>query len=203
MSPVERLDLPARQADERIAVPERVVDERQRVLLRQRGEPERDLGEVDGHGVAVDAVEAALGDEAARGDNLVFAGRQLGRGLMCAPRLDQGVAELAACFDEEGAGAHRRVADLQVEDRLWQRRLAAGAAQAGEDRLQRGADDRLGQLARGVVRPGSAARLARLQHEGAGRHEVGRGGGVDHGLQRRVQVGDGLGRGHRLAPRFR
>ena len=115
---MEGLDLALREADQRVAVPQRVVDEREGVLFRQRGEPERDLGEVDGHGVAVDAVEATLGDEAARGDNLVFAGRQLGRGLVGAPRLDEGVAELAAGFDEEGAGAHGGVADLQVEDRL-------------------------------------------------------------------------------------
>ena len=49
------------------------------------------------------------------------------------------------------------------------------------------------------MRPGPAARLARLQHHRARRHEVGCGGGVDHRLQGRVQVGDGRRLGHRLA----
>ena len=52
------------------------------------------------------------------------------------------------------------------------------------------------------MRSGAAARLARLQHESAGRHEVGRGGGVDNGLQGGVQVGDGRGFSHRLADRI-
>ena len=190
--PVKRLELPPREPDQRIAVPQRVVDERQGVFLRQRGQPERHFGQIDRHRVAVDAVEATLDDEPAGGDDLVLAGRQLGRGLVDAPRLDQRIAELTAGFDQEGPRAHRRIADLQVEDRLRQRRLAAGAAQAGENRLQRGAHDRLGQFARRVVRPGPAARLARLQHHRARRHEVGRGGGVNHRLQRCVQVGDGL-----------
>ena len=180
--PMERLDLALGESDQRIAVAERVVDERERVFLRQGGQPERYLGQIDRHRVAVDAVETALGDEPAGKDHLVLAGRHVGRGLVDAPRLDQRVAELTAGFDQEGPRAHRRIADLQVEDRLRQRRFAAGAAQAGENRLQRGAHDRLGQFARRVVRPGPAARLARLQHHRARRHEVGRGGRVDHRL---------------------
>ena len=37
---------------------------------------------------------------------------------MQVPRFDQGIAELPAGFDQEGAGAHRRVADFQFEDLL-------------------------------------------------------------------------------------
>ena len=172
------------------------------MLLRQRGQPQRHLGQVDGHRVAVDAVEATLGDEPAGHDNLVIARRHRRRRVVGAPGVEQRVAELAARFDEEGARAHRRVADLQVEDRLWRGRLAAGTAQLGQDRFQRGADDRLGQLARRVMRPRAAAGLTGLQYRRAGRHEVGSGRGVDDRLQGRVQVGDGLGLCHRLAHRL-
>ncbi len=68
----------AREPDERVAVPERVVHEGERVVLRQRHEPERDLGEVHRHRVPVHAVEAALRDEPAREDHLVLVGRDRG-----------------------------------------------------------------------------------------------------------------------------
>ena len=70
---------------------------------------------------------------------------------------------------------------------------------AGQDRLEGGADDGFGQLARRVVRPRAAARLAGLQHHRPARHEVGGGGDVDDRLQGRVQAGDAFRRGHRLA----
>ena len=79
---MEGLELSPRQPDQRIAVPQRVVDERQRVFLRQRGQPERDLGQVDRHRIAVDAVEAALGDEPAGKDHLVLAGWQFWHGVI-------------------------------------------------------------------------------------------------------------------------
>ena len=93
---MERLKLPAREADERIAVAQGVVDERQRLLPGQRGEPEGDLGEVDGHGVAVDAVEAALGDPAARDDDLILAGRELWSGAVGAPPPSNKAAKASA-----------------------------------------------------------------------------------------------------------
>jgi hypothetical protein len=96
-------------------VAERVVDEGERVLPGQGREPQRDLGEVDGDGVAVDAVEAALGDEAAGEDDLVLVGRDRGHLAVRVPRFNQRVAEVAARLDQEGARAHRRVAHLEVE----------------------------------------------------------------------------------------
>ncbi len=99
-------------------MPQRVVDEGERVVPGQRDEPERELGEVHRHGVPVHAVEAALGDEPAREDHLVLVGRDRGHLAVGVPGLDQRVAELAAGLDQERAGAHRRVADLEVEDLL-------------------------------------------------------------------------------------
>lgn len=105
----------------------------------QGGEPEREAGEVDRHRVAVDAVEAALGDKAAGVQLLVLVGRQ-GRASVGvdAPGLDEPRAELAAGLDEEGAGAHGRVADFEREDGVGR----GGGTDAGESGLERMADDR-------------------------------------------------------------
>ena len=66
--PVKRVELPPREPDQRIAGTEGVVQEGEGMVLRQRDEPERQLGEVDRLGVAVHAVEAALRDLAAGED---------------------------------------------------------------------------------------------------------------------------------------
>ena len=120
-------------------------------------------------------------------EDLVLVGRDLGTAAVRVPGLDQRVAELAAGLDQERAGAHRRVADLEVEDL----RPGVGAPSSRsrfKDRLERRAHDRLGERARRVVRAGPAALVARLEHHRAGRHEVGRGRAVDHRLQRRDEV---------------
>ena len=194
---MEGLDLLPREPDQRVAVPQRVVHEGERVVLRQRHEPERDLGEVHRHRVPVHAVEAALRDQPAREDHLVLVGRDRGHLAVGVPGLDQRVAELAAGLDQERPRAHRRVADLEVEDLRGPGRPAVGAAQAREDRLERRAHDRLGERARRVVRARAAPLLARLEHHRALRHEVGRGGGVDHRQERRVQVLERRGLGRR------
>ena len=68
-------DLRGVEADEAVAGAQRVVEEGEWVLARQRREPERELGEVHGHRVLVDAVEAALRDEAAGVEHLVLVRR--------------------------------------------------------------------------------------------------------------------------------
>ena len=94
-------DLAAGEADQGVAVAEGVVHEGERVVPRERAQPQRHLGEVHGHRVPIDSVQAPLGDEAARVDHLVLVGRN-GRHLaMRAPRFDEGVGELAAGLDEE------------------------------------------------------------------------------------------------------
>ena len=107
------------------------------MVLRQGHEPERELGEVHRLGVAVHAVEAALCDLAAGEDDLALVRRDVGHGIVCLPRLDQRIAELAAGFDEEGTGAHGEITDLEVEelvgaqrDRPLRRAGARGSARA-------------------------------------------------------------------------
>ena len=97
--PVEGLDLRPRESYQRVAVPQRVIHEGERVVLRQCHQPERDLGEVHRHGVAIYAVEAALRDESSREDHLVLVGRDRGQFAIGVPGLDQRVAELAAGLD--------------------------------------------------------------------------------------------------------
>ena len=101
--PVERLDLAAGEADERVAVAERVVEERERVLAGERHQPQRHLRQVDGDGVAVDAVEAALRHQPAGERHLVLVGWDLGPPAVRVPGGDELVAELAAGLDEERA----------------------------------------------------------------------------------------------------
>ena len=186
--PMKRLDLPARQANQRVAVAQRMIDEGQRMVLGQRHQPQRDLGEIDRHRVPVHAIEAALRDEPPRDDHLVLIGRDGGHLAVGVPGGDQRIAELAAGLDEERRRAHRRIADPDIEDLRGPRRAASGATQPRQDRLERRPHNRLGQCAWGVVRARAAALLARLQHQRAAGHQVGRRSQVDHRHQRRMQV---------------
>src|SRR5205823_484895 len=58
--------------DEGIPVLEAVVEEGERLAFGQRDQPERELGHFDGHRVLVDAVEAAVGDDAAGEGEALF-----------------------------------------------------------------------------------------------------------------------------------
>ena len=95
---------------------------------------------------------------------------------------------MPARFDEERARAHRGIADLELEDLLRSRRTSVLAAQPREHRLERGANDWLGERPRRVVRAGLAALFARLKHHRTGRHHVRRRRGVDHRCKRGVQI---------------
>mgnify|MGYP001797039688 CR=1 FL=1 len=64
------------------------------------------------HGVLVDTVEAALRDEPAREDPLVFIWRDRGHLAVGVPGLDECLPKLAASLNEARARAHRRVSDL-------------------------------------------------------------------------------------------
>ena len=186
--PVEGFDLAAGEADQGVAVAESVVHEGERMVSRQRAQPERHLGKVHGHRVPVDSVQAPLCHKAAGVDHLVLVGRN-GRHLAVGtPRFDQGVGELAAGLDEERAGAHRGVADLEVEDLGRGRCPAVLLAELGEDGREGVANDGLGQLPGRVVGARAAALVVRLQHEGAGRDEVRGRILVQHAIQRRVKV---------------
>ena len=109
------------------------------------------------------------------------------------PRSHQRIAELAAGFDQEGAGAHGGVADLEVEDLFGTERAVRFGAQAVENWRERGAHDGLGELAGRVVRTRAAPLLARLQHHGACWHEVRSRVPVDDRIKGRVERLHGVG----------
>lgn len=121
---VDAFELVEVEAHEAVARPERVVEEGELVVLRERLEPERELGELDRERVPVDPVEAAGGDEPLGVQKLVLVGRDRGRAPVPRPGLDEPGGELPAGLDEERARAHRRVEDRQIED-LFGARLGA------------------------------------------------------------------------------
>jgi hypothetical protein len=57
-----RLKLRDARPDERVARPQVMVEERERTVLGDGGEPEAQLGEVDGERVRVHTIDARLGD---------------------------------------------------------------------------------------------------------------------------------------------
>jgi hypothetical protein len=71
------------------------------VIFRQRHEPERHLGKVYRYRVAVHAIEAALGHQPHREDQLVLVWRDGGHLPVGVPLVYEFVAELATSFDEE------------------------------------------------------------------------------------------------------
>ena len=116
--PMAGLELGQREPDQRITVTEVVVQEGEGVILGQRGEPERELGQVDGHPVLVHSVKAALGDEpAGEQKRRLVAGDSRGR-ITAGPGLAQQAGEQAHGFDQERSRAHGRIADLEREDRI-------------------------------------------------------------------------------------
>ncbi len=139
------------------------------VLARQRRQPERQLRQVDGDRVAVDAVEAALGDEPAGEDDLVLVGRDLRPLAVDAPRPRRGRRRA-------GGRPRRGTRPSPSPGRRPSGRGSAPASarrrprpEAVEDRLERRADDRLGERARRVVRARPAALVARLEDHRARR----------------------------------
>src|SRR5690606_966725 len=210
--PVEALDLVEVEADEGVAVAEGVVDEGEGEVFAEGDEREGELGELDGRRVLVDAVEAALGDEAASveaGVGVLFG--QGGEEALAIPGGDDFFGQEAARGDEEGAGADGGVADLQAEDLLGRPVFA----EAGEDGLEGALDDFLAEPARGVVAAGAAALFARLEDEAAGgdavllfvgfaAREVGEGDGGSFGVGSALEGGFdfGLGGGGQAAGVF-
>ena len=96
LRPVEVNDLIARESDERVAVAQGVIEERERMVLRQRRQPERELCQVDGKLVTVDSVEARLRDAPPRVENDVFVGRDGRDAALDLPGAHEGVAKEAA-----------------------------------------------------------------------------------------------------------
>ncbi len=179
------------EADEGVAVAEVVVEEGEGVVAGQRGEPERELGEIDGHPVLIDAVEAALGDEAAGEQEGRLVAGEPGPAAVGFPGRDEQSGEPPHGLDEEGARAHGGVADLQREDGVG----GGVRSEPAEDGFEGLGDDRLGERAGGVVGAGAAALGAGLEDERAGRD--GRGG--EPGVDEPAEGGDEVGLGLRVA----
>ena len=118
VAPVEIGELLARKTHERVAAADGVVEKGKRMVTCQRGQPQRKLGEIDGHRVAIDAVETALRHQPARVQHLVFVGRNQRHFAMVVPRIHQLVTELAAGLDEERRGADGEVADVEIEQEV-------------------------------------------------------------------------------------
>ena len=80
-----------------------MVEEAERPLLREGDEPERELGHLDGHRVTIDAVDAAIRDGAASGDeDFVRVTLRLSHARED-PRFDEPLCEVATSRNEDGA----------------------------------------------------------------------------------------------------
>ena len=99
-----------------------MIDERERLVLRERREPERELAEAHRERILVDSVKAPLRDEAPRmRDDVGLLSRDLRDLAAPRPRGHDLRAEKAACGDEERTRSHGRIADLEAQDplRIW------------------------------------------------------------------------------------
>ena len=145
--PMECQDLGLRESDQRIAALQGMIEECKRMVPGQCRQPEREFGQVDRQRILVNAVKAALGDDAGSVQKLVLIGRNALLAVVAVPGFDEQIRKEAAYCDKESARAHRRVANLEVEYLLgcWVR------ARALQDWPERGADDRLGKGARRVM----------------------------------------------------
>ena len=140
-----------------------LVEEGQRLAGLQRLQPQRHLGQLDGHRVDVDAVDAAADDAAQRGADhgvgrLGFAGFLGGEALGDPP----------GGGDEEVPGAAGGVADGDVEQRRDPFRGGPVGARLVEQRVERGVQQAVDQRGRRVVGAGLLALVAgqRLQRVG-------------------------------------
>jgi hypothetical protein len=137
-------------ADEAVAAPKMVFEKRDRMLSGQRREPQRELRELDGHRVGVDAEQAALRDEAPQVSaiglcDLVFAERAVDD-----QRAFQRAGHEAAGRGQERTAPHRGVQHAQRED-------CRGVASLDE-RPERHTDQVVGQRERRVEASGRLAR---------------------------------------------
>ena len=137
-------------AEQAVADLQAVIEEAERPIGGERRQPERQPRQLHGHGIQVDAVQAALGDRAADGRR-ARARSEIAR--MAAARSNErrfvGGGEIAAGGDQKRAAAHRRVDDSKLQD-------AFGRGVADE-RSERPADKVVGDRLRRVERAGRFA----------------------------------------------
>src|SRR5260370_11989944 len=118
-----------------------MVEKGKRMVLRQSREPKRKFCQVDGESVYVNAIKASLRDQALSIETGIFIGWDSRQLTMVIPRLHKPVAEETAGLNQKCAGAHRRIAYLQVKDLLRPRMftpfLKNGTEGCPNDRLSK------------------------------------------------------------------
>ena len=142
-------------AEQGVADADVLVEEGQRLAGFQGFQPERDLGQLGGHRVDVDAVDAAADDAAQRGPD-----DGVGRLGLAGFLGGDALGDPAGGGDEEVAGAAGGVADGEVEQRRDP--FLGGSVRAGlvEQRVERGVEQALDQRGRRVVGAGLLALVA-------------------------------------------
>ena len=122
--------LDADQTEQAVSRDQAVVQEPERAFSIHGDQPQRQLRHLDRERVDVHSVQAVLGDQATgvqldllglgvRADAVAFPvllARDCIGAAFSLPGLHQLVGQVAAGCDEEGAGAHRDVGDLQLQD---------------------------------------------------------------------------------------
>lgn len=153
---------------------ELVVEELEGLVLGERDEPQGHLGQLDGEGIEVHAIEAAFGHKAPRPhDRLLMALGQdhlprpaveglavgHGEGLVellhgqPVPRVHEPVGQIAASLHQKRPGAHRRIADLEGENGFGGLEAVGLAFTVVDQRLQRPLTDERGDPLGRVVGP--------------------------------------------------
>ena len=171
-------------AEQGVADADVLVEVGQRLAGFQRFQPERDLGQFGGHGVDVDAVDAAADDSAQRCPD-----HGVGRLGLAGFLGGDALGDPAGGGDEEVAGAAGGVADGDVQQRrdsFLGGRVGAGLV---EQRVERGVEQALDQRGRRVVGAGLLALVAGAASPACRRAARRRSGGsVPAGTRRRCRV---------------
>jgi len=149
------------RANQAVAAPEMVLEKRDRLLGGQRCEPERELRELDGHRVGVDAEQAALRDEAPEVGAIRLCDLVLAERPLADQRAFQRAGQKATGRDQERTAAHRGIQHAQRKD-------GGGVASLNERLLTA---EREQALTTEAARDAERTRIAREMHDAVG-HRV-------------------------------
>ena len=141
--------VPGRGANQAVANAESMVQKGQGPTGSERGEPERQAAQLDGHRVDVDAVQTSLCDRSPESCPVRLRDVRARRGTLANQRRFVRRGEVATGGHEESAAAHRGIDDPQVHDPLGYGVL--------NERGERAADEVFGQRTRRVERSGGLA----------------------------------------------
>src|SRR6516165_3509943 len=113
IGPREPADLPARETHKAVTAPDRMIEEGERMVLREGGEPERQLSEIHRHWISIHAVETFLGYDPLGEKHFVFVWRNWRRAIMMMPGNHEHLGKLPTGFYEERSGPHRNISNLE------------------------------------------------------------------------------------------